>query len=452
MSESGFTDRERDQAGGSGAVKSDITDATVSVVGLGYVGLPLAVEFDREGFDVIGFDVSESKVEQFKQGTDPTQELSDEKIAESEIQFTANASPLGRADYVLVGVPTPVDDMKNPNLEYVSAAGQTVGEHISEGATIVLESTVYPGATREVLVPAIEDASGLTAGEEFSYGYSPERMVPGDDEHGLRNVIKIVSGHDDEALEAIAALYETVVEAGVHRAPAIEVAEAAKVVENVQRDLNIALVNELAVTCDTLGVDTHDVLEAAGTKWNFHNEYRPGLVGGHCIPVDPFYIIYESERNGYSPKLMQQGREINEYMPRHVAEITLRGLNTCGKVLQDSTVLVLGLAYKPGVGDIRTSAVDGVIERLQEYSVKVEGYDPFANDEAMAREFDADIQSELGFSDVDAVVLATPHKPFRDIKYDRVFEVMADDPLVVDVMGALDREMMETIGFEYERV
>ncbi|WP_267161535.1 nucleotide sugar dehydrogenase [Halovenus salina] len=429
-----------------------IKGRTVCVVGLGYVGLPLAIEFDREGLDVVGYDVSEEKIAGFRNGTDPTQELSDKKIAESNIQFTVDSTPIERADYMLVGVPTPVDEMKNPNLEYVSSAGRTVGRHLKKGTTVVLESTVYPGATREVLVPAIEETSGLTAGEDFAYGYSPERMVPGDDEHGLRDVVKIVSGHDEEALDEIARLYEMIVEVGVHRAPEIEVAEAAKVAENVQRDLNIALMNELAVTCDALSIDTHDVLDAAGTKWNFHEEYGPGLVGGHCIPVDPFYIIYESERNGYSPKLMQQGREINEYMPRHVAELTLRGLNECGKVLQESTVLVLGLAYKQGVGDIRTSAVDGVIDRLQEYSVQVEGYDPHADDDAMAEEFDAKIRSELQFRDVDAVVVATPHEPFLELKYLQIFEAMAEKPLVVDVMGFLDSDEMETIGFDYRRV
>jgi UDP-N-acetyl-D-galactosamine dehydrogenase len=425
---------------------------TVCVVGLGYVGLPLAVEFDREGFDVIGYDVSEEKIEQFRSGTDPTQELSDEHIENADIQFTARPMPIDRADYVLVGVPTPVDDTKSPNLEYVSEAGRTVGQHLQQGATVVLESTVYPGATREVLVPAIEESSGMTAGDDFSFGYSPERMVPGDDEHGLRDVKKIISANDEETLEEVARLYETIVEAGVHRAPAIEVAEAAKCVENVQRDLNIAIMNELAVACDALDIDTHDVLAAAGTKWNFHDEYTPGLVGGHCIPVDPFYIIYESERNGYSPKLMQQGREINEYMPQHVAELTLRGLNDCGKVLQDSTVLVLGLAYKPGVGDIRTSAVDGVIEGLEEYSVDVCGYDPYADDDAMHDQFGIEIQEELRVNDVDAIVLTTPHEPFLEFDFAQVHEAMADRPLIVDVMGELNRTEIEDFGFEYRRV
>ena len=429
-----------------------IREKTVCVVGMGYVGLPLAVEFDREGLDVVGYDVSEDKIEKFRNGTDPTQELSDEKIEESNIQFTADASPIERANYVLVGVPTPVDEQQNPDLEYVGSAGRTIGRHLTPETTVVLESTVYPGATREVLVPAIEETSGLVAGEDFAYGYSPERMVPGDDEHGLREVVKIVSGHDDEALEEIARLYETIVEAGVHRAPEVEIAETAKVIENVQRDLNIALMNELAVACDALGIDTHDVLEAAGTKWNFHDEYSPGLVGGHCIPVDPFYIIHESERNGYSPKLMQQAREINDHMPRHVAELTLRGLNECGKVLQDSTVLVLGLAYKPGVGDIRTSAVDGVIERLQDYSVNIQGHDPLADDDALARKFDAEIKSDLKFRDVDAVVLATPHEPFLQLDYEAVYEMMCEPPLVVDIMGALDHDEMDSIGFDYRRV
>ncbi|WP_248518348.1 nucleotide sugar dehydrogenase [Salinarchaeum laminariae] len=421
------------------------------VVGLGYVGLPLTVAFDDAGLDVAGFDVDDRRIGTLESGTDPTGDLGDEAIAESGVQFTTDVSALRGTDYVIVAVPTPVDDLENPNLAYVESAGKAIGEQILPRTTVILESTVYPGATREILAPQIEEHSGLTCGDDFYVGYSPERMVPGDDEHGLRDVVKIVSGQNEEVLEDVASLYETIIDAGVHRAPEIEVAEAAKCIENIQRDLNIALVNELAIACNNLGLDTHDVLDAAGTKWNFH-DYQPGLVGGHCIPVDPFFMIYEAERNGFTPKLIETGREVNEYMPEHVAELTLRGLNDCGKVLRDSTVLVLGMAYKPGVGDIRSSVVGSTIEKLQSYGVDVVGYDPYAEDDAMREEFGIDVQAKLSFQDVDGVLLATPHESFLEIDYTEAAHRMTDDPLVVDVMGELNGRLAEHEEVTYERV
>lgn len=423
----------------------------ICVVGLGYVGLPLAIHFDRAGHSVTGYDVDQEKVDRFQDGADPTKEIGDESVKSSEIEFTANETAIERAKYVIVTVPTPVDDLKNPNLKYVESAGETIGRNIQEGATVVLESTVYPGATREILAPAIEQASGLTAGEDFYIGYSPERMVPGDDQHGLRDIVKIVSGQYDEVLADLASLYETIVDAGVHRAPEIEVAEAAKCIENIQRDLNIALVNELAIACNNLGLDTHAVLEAAGTKWNFH-DYRPGLVGGHCIPVDPFFMIYESERNGYSPQLMEQAREVNEYMPKHVAEMTLKGLNDCRKVLRESTVLVLGLAYKPGVGDIRTSPIEDTIEKLESYSVDVVGHDPYADTQVVENRFGIEMQDTLSFDGIDAVLLATPHEEYLHFEFTNLIYDMAEDPLVIDVMGELNGRLADQNYVEYKRV
>ena len=400
---------------------------------------------------MIGFDIDDEKVSTLTAGDDPTDDVGDDAVEASDVTFTADGRAIGEAEYVIVAVPTPVDDLKNPNLTYVERAGEMIGEHIRPGTTVVLESTVYPGATREILAPAIERTSGLDCGEEFFVGYSPERLVPGDDEHGLSDVVKIVSGQTDEVLDDLAALYETVVDAQVHRAPEIEVAEAAKCVENIQRDVNIAVVNELAIACDKLGLNTHDVLRAAGTKWNFH-PYRPGLVGGHCIPVDPFFMIYESERNGFSPKLIQQAREINEYMPKHVGELTIRGLNDCGKVIRDSTVLILGLAYKPNVADIRTSAVNGVIEKLQSYDASVVGYDPHADDDAIRAEFGIEVQESLDFAGVDAVVLATPHDEFLGIEFAEVADEMADCPLLVDVMGRAKKSDVESDAIEYRGV
>ncbi|MCU4753670.1 nucleotide sugar dehydrogenase [Halobacteria archaeon AArc-curdl1] len=417
--------------------------ADICVVGLGYVGLPLAHEFSVEGHTVHGFDIDPKKIDLLESGVDPTGDVGNEEIAESDIEFSTDEAVISEAEYVIVAVPTPVDDLEKPNLGLVEAAGQTVGKHLETGSTVILESTVYPGATREVFVPALEETSELEAGSEFSVGYSPERMVPGDEEHGLRNVVKIVSGQDTETRDDIARLYETIVGAGVHRADCIETAEAAKVIENTQRDLNIALVNELAVACDHLSLDTEAVLEAAGTKWNFH-DYRPGLVGGHCIPVDPFYLIYEAEQNGFSPELIQKGREVNEYVPTHVGKMTIKALNEAGKVLKDSRVLIAGLAYKPDVEDIRTSAIDGVIETLEEFGVEVLGFDPHANDEAMETEFSIKVQEEFSAEGIDAVVIGTPHSEFYGLNFADVAYDMAINPVVVDVDGAFEEQVTDT--------
>ncbi|MCU4742805.1 nucleotide sugar dehydrogenase [Natronoglomus mannanivorans] len=432
--------------------RKQVTDPNeICVVGLGYVGLPLAVEFWRSGHDVVGFDVDPEKIETLHEGRDPTGDVGDEAIQSCDIEFTADETVIERAEYVLIAVPTPVDDLKNPDLKYVESAGEMVGRNITEGTTVVLESTVYPGATREKLAPALEDASGLTVGEDVFIGYSPERMVPGDEEHGLRDVMKIVSGQNEEVLEDVASLYETIVDAGVHRASDIEVAEAAKCIENIQRDLNIALMNELAVACDKLDLDTQSVLDAAGTKWNFHN-YQPGLVGGHCIPVDPFFMIYELERNGFTPQLIEGAREVNEYVPHHIAELVLQGLNECGKVPKESSILVLGLSYKPEVGDVRTSSVNGTISKLESFDAEVVGYDPHAEPNEVRDEFDIDIQQELSVENFDAIVLATPHQSLLEFDYTTATSVMNENPLIVDVDGALDRESLDKCGFEYVRL
>ncbi|MFA9427888.1 nucleotide sugar dehydrogenase [Natronorubrum sp. A-ect3] len=430
--------------------KSKGDTATICIVGLGYVGLPLAYELDEEGHNVLGYDVSQTKVDTLESGTDPTGDVGDDSIAASEIDFTTDSAAIEQAEYVIVAVPTPVDDLEKPDLGLVESAGRTIGEHLEKGTTVVLESTVYPGATREVFVPAIEEASGLVAGEEFGVGYSPERMVPGDSEHGLRNVVKIVSGLTEETLADVAGLYESIVDAGVHRAPTIETAEAAKCVENTQRDLNIALVNELAVACDHLGLDTESVLEAAETKWNFH-DYRPGLVGGHCIPVDPFYLIYESEQQGFSPELIQKAREVNEYVPTHVADMTIKALNESEKVLGNSRVLVLGLTYKPDVDDIRTSAIDGVIDTLHEFDIDVVGFDPHADDELMRDEFGIEVQEELDVEGFDGLIIGTPHSQFHGLNFGDLTYDMRSDPVMVDVDGTFEEDALKN-GFTYKKL
>ncbi|ELY85673.1 nucleotide sugar dehydrogenase [Natrialba taiwanensis] len=426
-------------------------EATICVVGLGYVGLPLAVGFAQSNYQVIGYDVDETTVERLQDGEDTTGDLSDAAVQNDDISYTTNATAISDAEYVVIAVPTPIRDDDRPDLSFVESAGTTVGSKMSAGTTVILESTVYPGSTREVLIPKLEDASGMTAGEDFFVGYSPERATPGDEEHGLSDVVKVVSGQTEAVLDDVAELYESVVDAGVHRAPSIEVAEASKVVENTQRDLNIAFVNELSVALEHMDVDTHDVLDAAGTKWNFH-DYQPGLVGGHCIPVDPYFLSYRSEQEGFDPELMQTGRKVNEAMPGHVADLTIKALNQCHKTLRDSRVLVLGLSYKPGVGDLRSSKVSKVVDTLNEYDIHLEGFDPIANPDAASETFDLEVQENLSFEDFDAIVLATPHDEFTQIDPEAVASELADDPALIDVAGAIDEDEAVDAGFTYRRV
>ncbi|PCR89632.1 nucleotide sugar dehydrogenase [Natrinema ejinorense] len=425
--------------------------ATICVVGLGYVGLPLAVGFARSNYRVIGYDVDGVTVDRLQKGVDTTGDLSDDAIQDGDISYTTDPTEIGAADYVIIAVPTPIDDDDRPDLGYVESAATTVGSKMDPGTTIVLESTVYPGTTRETLVPVLEDASGLTAGTDFFVGYSPERATPGDEEHGLEDVVKVVSAQNESVLEDVATLYESVVDAGVHRAPSIEVAEACKVVENAQRDLNIAFVNELSMALDNMDVDGQAVLEAAGTKWNFH-DYRPGLVGGHCIPVDPYFFAYRSAREGFDPELMQTSRQVNESVPDHVAEQTIKALNQCHKTLRDSRVLVLGLAYKPGVGDIRSSKIGNVIDVLREYDIDVEGFDPFADDDAARESFGIEVQERLSFEGFDAVMLATPHAEFEQLDLEAVAGELADDPALIDVTGTVDEDIAADAGLVYRRL
>ena len=426
--------------------------ARICLVGLGYVGLPLAVSFDDAGHHVAGYDLDEEKIATLQRGIDTTGDVGDEAVAHSEVAYTADPTSIGGVDYAIITVPTPVDEHDHPNLDFVESAATMVGQWMSTGTTVVLESTVYPGATREVVVPALAEASGLEAGEEFFVGYSPERMTPGDPGHDLRNVVKIVSGQDDSVVEDVASLYETIVEAGVHRAPSIEVAEAAKVVENVQRDVNIALVNELAMAFEHMDVDldTLAVLEAASTKWNFH-DYRPGLVGGHCIPVDPYFFTYQSKRDGFVPRLTLTGRDVNESMPGHVSELTIKALNQAGKTLKHSRVLVLGVTYKPDVPDTRMSKVADVVVRLREYGIDVAAMDPYVGAGTIREEFDADPVADGSFDGFDGVVLATPHRQFRELDLASLAERLDDDPVLIDVTGAIDGDRADANGIAYRR-
>lgn len=426
-------------------------DETVCIVGIGYVGLPLAVAFDKEGYATIGFDIDERKIGLLCDGVDPTDSVGDDAVAASGATFTADPARIADADHVIVAVPTPVDEANRPDLSFIEDAGRTVGEYLSPGTVVILESTVYPGATEEVLLPTLEAASGYDCGEEFEVAYSPERATGGNSDRTLRNVVKVISARDDQTLERLRNLYGDVVDAGVHAAPDIRTAEAAKCVENIQRDVNIGLMNEFAMAFERLDIDTEDVIDAAATKWNFHR-YTPGLVGGHCIPVDPYYLIHKAEREGYSPKLMRAGREVNEAVPDHIAELTIKGLNECGKVLKGSRVLMLGLTYKPDASDIRTAAAGDVVEGLREYRIRMTGYDPHADDEVVESEFGIDAQTDLDFEGFDAVVLATPHTVFGDLSLERMAAEMNDSPLFVDVKGAFDERRATENGFAYRRL
>lgn len=423
---------------------------TICVVGLGYVGLPLAVGFDSTGHTVRGYDISPTTIDRLSSGEDPTKDVGDSAVRTSEIDFDTDPELISGSDIVIITVPTPITDENDPNLNFVEAAGSTVGEYLTEDTIVVLESTVFPGATREVLAPVIEESSGFTLGEEFSVGYSPERLVPGDDEHSLENVVKIVSGYDDETLRQLVELYRSIVDAGIYQAPSLEVAETAKCIENVQRDVNIALINELSVACDCLGIDSNAVLDAASTKWNFH-DYRPGLVGGHCIPVDPFFFIYQSKKNGFDPELIETARDVNEYMPKHVAKKTIKALNNAGKVLRESNVLILGLTYKPDVEDIRTSAIDGTIEYLNEFGVNIVGHDARVDNDAVRKEFNIDVQQTLNFEGFDAIIFGATHQEYLDLDLETVVSQLNESPVIIDTEGRFERDV-KTLDIRYDRL
>jgi len=406
--------------------------AKISVIGLGYVGLPIALEFAKKA-SVIGFDIKSDRVELMKKGIDPSKELEAEEFEGCDILFTANAEDLKDANFHIVAVPTPIDKYNRPDLTPVLAASKTVGKALKKGDYVVFESTVYPGCTEEDCVPILEQESGLKMGEDFKVGFSPERINPGDKVHTLTTITKVVSGSDDEALDNIAKIYEIVIKAGVHRASSIKVAEAAKIIENTQRDVNIALMNELSLIFNRMKINTFDVLEAAGTKWNFL-KFFPGLVGGHCIGVDPYYLLYKANELGYHAKIIDSGRFINDSMGGYVAKQVVKKVIKQGKNIKDSRVLVMGVTFKEDVSDIRNSKVVDVVKELQSYSVNVDAIDPHASPKEIKEEYGYDMVAEPT-GKYDAVIVAVQHKEYKDLPESYFKNLLNEPGLFVDLKG-----------------
>ncbi|MBU0750989.1 MAG: nucleotide sugar dehydrogenase [Gammaproteobacteria bacterium] len=412
-------------------------DPTIAVVGLGYVGLPLAVEFGKK-FKTIGYDLSEAKVAAYRKFNDPTGEVAgDELRAASKLECTTDPTRIASADFIVVAVPTPVDEAHQPDFSPLVSSSTTVGKHLKRGAIVIYESTVYPGATEEICIPVLEKHSGMKWQQDFHIGYSPERINPGDKEHTLTKILKVVSGDDADTLERVAQLYESVVTAGVHRASSIKVAEAAKVIENTQRDLNIALMNELALIFDKLGIDTTEVLEAAGTKWNFL-KFKPGLVGGHCIGVDPYYLTHKADMLGYHPQVILAGRRINDGMGKFIAEKTVKLMIQQGTNVKGAKVNVLGLTFKEDCSDLRNSKVIDVIRELQDYGCQVAVHDPMADPAEAIHEYGIQLMSWSSLpQEADALVVAVVHRHYRDMPAAQLLSCLQPQGVVIDVKAAV---------------
>jgi UDP-N-acetyl-D-glucosamine/UDP-N-acetyl-D-galactosamine dehydrogenase len=423
----------------------------IAVVGLGYVGLPLAVHLARH-FTVVGYDISRDRIAELRKGHDRTLEVPDRNLQSPSLNFTANAKALSPCRIIIVAVPTPIDHSRIPDLGAVEGATVTVGRHLAAGSTVVFESTVYPGVTEDFCVPLLERESGLTLGKDFSVGYSPERINPGDKVHTLDKVTKIVSGSDPETRELLAGIYGRIVKAGIHRAVSIKVAEAAKVIENTQRDINIALMNELSIIFNLMGIDTTEVLEAAGTKWNFL-PFRPGLVGGHCIGVDPYYLTYKAESVGYHPEMILAGRRLNDGMGKYIAERTIKMLISADRQVRSARVAIMGLTFKENIPDLRNTRVVDIIEELKDYGVEVLVHDPLADVREIRRYYGLHAVSFNKISEVDAVVLAVAHKAYQDLGLARIAGLCrGGQALLVDVKGMFKPEEAEKLGIRYWRL
>jgi UDP-N-acetyl-D-galactosamine dehydrogenase len=409
-------------------------EAKLALVGLGYVGLPIALAFAKR-ISVIGFDINESRIEMMKNKIDPSEELDSSEFEGCDIEFTASLDVLSKAEFFIIAVPTPIDEHNFPDLKPLLGASRSVGKALKKGDYVVYESTVYPGCTEEDCIPVLEEVSGLKFQDDFKVGYSPERINPGDKEHTLSKIIKVVSGCDDESLDIIAKTYEIVVDAGVHRASSIKVAEAAKIIENTQRDLNIALMNELSIIFNLMGINTYDVLEAAGTKWNFL-KFMPGLVGGHCIGVDPYYLTYKAKEVGYQSKVITAGRVVNDGMGPYVAGKIIKKLVSHQKEIQKSKVLVMGATFKENVSDIRNSKVVDVIHELKSFGVHVDVIDPHASSEELKHEYGFELVASPQHK-YEAVIIAVNHKEYLSLDENYFKSITAENPIIADIKGVL---------------
>ncbi|NNG02466.1 MAG: nucleotide sugar dehydrogenase [Desulfobacteraceae bacterium] len=424
---------------------------TIAVVGLGYVGLPLAVQLSKH-FKVLGYDLKRERIDELKSGHDRTLEVDDDDLAAADIAFSHDETDLKQCRLIVVAVPTPIDEYRIPDLSPLRGASTATGRNLAKGACVVYESTVYPGATEEVCVPILEKASGLAFGEGFTVGYSPERINPGDKEHTVENIIKVVSGSDAATADLLSRVYRKVVKAGVHMASSIKVAEAAKVIENTQRDLNIALMNELSMIFDRIGIDTLEVLEAAGTKWNFL-PFRPGLVGGHCIGVDPYYLTFKAESLGYHPEMILAGRRINDNMGKYIAERTVKAMISEGKQVRHAKVAVLGLTFKENVPDLRNTKVVDIIDELKDYGVRVLVNDPLADAMEAKQYYGIDLVDLKDIRDIDAVIVAVIHDQYADMGLTGVAGLCPNgNPIVVDVKGAFQPQAAKAAGIIYWRL
>ena len=423
----------------------------LSLVGLGYVGMPIAVSFAKK-FKVIGYDLNKAKIELYKSGIDPTKEVGDEAIKNSKVEFTSDETKLKEAKFHIVAVPTPVYDDHTPDLSPVEGASKILGRNLTKGSIVVFESTVYPGVTEDVCVPILEKESGLKCGVDFKVGYSPERINPGDKIHRLETITKIVSGMDEETLEIVAKVYELVVDAGVHRAPSIKVAEAAKVIENSQRDINIAFMNELSIIFNKIGIDTKSVLEAAGTKWNFLKFY-PGLVGGHCIGVDPYYLTYKAEMLGYHSQIILAGRRINDDMGKYVAENVVKNLIKAEKSVKNAKVAILGFTFKENCPDTRNTKIFDIVKELRQYGIEPIVSDPTADSDEAKRLYGIEFVDFNSIKDMDAVVLAVAHNEFSSLKIEDMDKLFGSGKKVLlDIKGLLNRNEYEKSGYDYWRL
>lgn len=427
----------------------------LAVVGLGYVGMPIAVAFAKKGLSVIGFDLNEEKINLYKEGIDPTKEVGDEIIGTTSVEFTCDEKKLQEAKFHIVAVPTPINADHTPDLSPVMGASEIVGRNLVEGAIVVYESTVYPGVTEDVCIPILERESGLKCGEDFKVGYSPERINPGDKVHRLENIHKIVSGMDKEALQIIKQVYDLVIEVGTYPVSTIKTAEAVKVVENSQRDINIAFMNELAMVFDKMGIDTNEVVDGMNTKWNALG-FRPGLVGGHCIGVDPYYFTYEAEKLGYHSQIILNGRIVNDSMGKFVADATVRQMIKAGKAPKTSKVVIMGLTFKENCPDTRNSKVNDIIKQLKEYDIDPIVVDPWASERDAMQEYGVKLTDLENVKDVDCIIMAVAHDEFKNLsleKLDKIYgKYLQKEKVLIDVKGIFNIESVQKMGFSYWRL